>query len=159
MAEHTVTAAGTTGMSRAETGTSDPTMTALLDAKLRQRTVALAYEFHRLPAQLRVATRPLSPQITASVLTHARLQAGLVDLDARVRCRIEKRSTDTLRLKLDEGLLVLDVAGQRVVGWNTQEDVLEVRLTRSIRGACEFTLTAVQHLRRVDGVLWCHRSA
>ncbi len=152
--EHTVTTAALEGMNRIDRpGPGIPDEPARFALRPPSREVGLVYEYHTLPAVLRVAVRPLPSQITASVLLHARLQERLVDIEARVSCRIENRAVDVLHLEMDEELLILAVEGDRVAGWETDNDILEIHLSERVRGELEFTLTGVQHLRRVDGVL------
>ncbi len=153
---HTLNVMDTNGLQRADTGDPRNLPRQLRTGVPEHDNLALAFQFHQLPATVRIRLAELNPQISATVLAFSRLQAGIVDIQSKVSCQIETRATDLIRLELDEELLILNVTGKCVAGWEVQNDRLRVRLRKPIRGSCSFTLTGVQHLRRVNGVLIPH---
>ncbi len=116
----------------------------------------LAFLYHSLPIELRLRVAPVRPQVVATAVSHARLQAGLVELLTRISYRIGDAPLERLRIGLDEGLIVLGVSGRDIRMWRTEGDVLEVRLSRPVSGDYELAVNCVQHLRKVDGVLIPH---
>lgn len=116
----------------------------------------LAFLYHSLPVELRLRVAPVQPQVVATAVSHARLQAGLVELLTRISYRIGDAPLERLRIGLDEGLIVLGVSGRDIRMWHTEGDVLEVRLSRPVSGDYELAVNCVQHLRKVDGVLIPH---
>ena len=144
----TITDAGSKGLGRA------PAAALPGPARVRRAPrTALAFEYHKLPWELKLDVAPISPRITAATASHVRLQAGVVELLAKIAYRIENTPVERLRVGLDEGLIVLGVTGKRIETWAVEKDHLLVRLKQPILGDYTLTLKCLQNLRRIDGVL------
>lgn len=121
--------------------------------------IALAFAYNKLPAELRLKMTPVAPEISATTASFVRLQPGVVELLTELKYRVEKVPLNRLRIGLEEGLIILDVAGKGIDTWQVVEGQLEVRLKEPALGDYKLTVKCVENLRRVDGVLipqlWC----
>ena len=120
------------------------------------RSSGLAFEYASLPAELKLKLSSILPRITATTASHVRLQAGIVELLAKIAYRVENAPVQRLRIGLDEGLVVLDVSGEGLETWSASDERVEVRLKHPIRGDYTLALKCLQNLRRMNGVLIPH---
>ena len=118
--------------------------------------VSLAYEYHQLPASVRLRLGGIEPRLTADTASFVRLQAGVVELTSRISYSIENAPVDHLRLGLEDGLIPMAVEGPNVQGWEVKDGELRVRLRSFRRGDQNLAVHCVQKLRRIDGVLVPH---
>ena len=111
------------------------------------------FDFIKPSAELRLKTAAVPARVTSFAATHVRLQAGVVETTTTFDLRIENNSVDRLRVGLDEGMVVLEVLGDRIDRWSVSDNVIEARLARPVTGSYPLTVRCLQNLRRINGVL------
>ena len=112
----------------------------------------LAYRFRSANASVALTVAVARPKLRATSSTFVMLERGIATLTSRFDYDVRDAGVYQLRLKLTEGLSVVEVKGKSIKDWDVDGTDLIVSLRHKVEGRYQLSVSAQQIFQKVNGI-------
>jgi len=107
---------------------------------IRKELLSLAFKYLKRPFSLGLKVDNVQPKVFAETITTARCSKDSLRLDTNIVYTIRDAGVFQLRLKLDEGLRVINIDGANINNWYIKDNILTIDLRSKAEGTYSLTL-------------------
>jgi len=114
--------------------------------------LSLAFKYLKRPFQLNLKVDNVLPKVFAEINSVARISKDAIRMDTVINYTIRDAGVFALKLKLDEGLRIINVDGLNINNWYLKENILTIDLRSKAEGAYQLVVLSEKSVKSAESI-------